>query len=110
MWLLDYITENKNAKKSAESGKVSYSNSEDMGVISSNKFQSIKQVFPYGVISVLPEGEEAVVLPLKDSRLCLGTVSDNRELKPGELLLYSKGGASILLSNDGKVYINGEEI
>lgn len=110
MWLLDYITENKNNKKSAESGEVTYSNSEDMGVMSSNMFQSLKQVFPYGVVSVLPEGESAVVLPLKDNRLCLGTVSDNRGLEPGELLLYSKGGASIFLSNDGKVYINGEEI
>lgn len=110
MWLLDYITGNKNSKNSAESGEVTYSNSEDMGVVSSNNFQSIKQVFPYGVVSVLPEGESAVVLPLKDNRLCLGTLPDNKELEPGELLLYSKGGASILLSNDGKVYINGKEI
>lgn len=110
MWLIDYITANKNNKKSAESGEVTYSNSNDMGVISSNNFQSIKQVFPYGIVSVLPEGERAVVLPLKDSRLCLGTLPNRKKLEPGELLLFSQGGAEILLSNNGKVYINGKEI
>ena len=34
---------------------------------------------------------------------------ENTEIEPGELLLFSKGGAEILLSNDGKVYINGKE-
>ncbi len=32
------------------------------------------------------------------------------DLKPGELMLYSAGGASIVLKNDGSVLINGKAV
>ncbi|MGN1468287.1 MAG: hypothetical protein ACI4W1_08265 [Ruminococcus sp.] len=109
MWLLDYITKKNNNIDYAEKGKVSSSVSSELGVVSSNSFQALKQAAPYGIISIPPNGENAVVIPLKDTHLCLGTVCENTEIEPGELLLFSKGGAEILLSNDGKVYINGKE-
>ena len=34
----------------------------------------------------------------------------NAELEPGELMLYSSGGANIVLKNDGQVLINGTSI
>ena len=110
MWLLDNITGKSQTVEIAEKGKVNTSSSSAVGVVSSNQYTALKQTAPYGVVSVPPNGENAVVIPLKDIHLCLGTICENRQLQPGELLLFSKGGAEILLSNDGKVYINGKEI
>lgn len=110
MWLLDYITQKDKRESLAQKGKVSTSSESDVGVVSSNLFQTLKQALPYGVVSVPPEGENAVIVPLKDGKLCLGTVANSRDIEPGELLLFSKGGAEIFLSNDSKVYVNGREI
>ena len=38
---------------------------------------------------------------------CLGTLGKEANLSSGELMLRSAGGASIVLKNDGHVYING---
>ncbi len=110
MWLLDYITDKNKSSKLAEKGTVSTSDSSTLGVVTSNQYGDILQTAPYGIVSVPPNGENAVVIPLKDTHLCLGTICPEHQLKPGELLLFSQGGAEILLSNDGKVYINGKEI
>lgn len=110
MWLLDYITQNGKNGKPAEKGKVNASSAEGMGVVASNSFRALKQVLPYGIVSVPPNGEDAVVIPLSDSQVCLGTICENKNVQPGEILLFSKGGAEIYLCNDGKVYINGVEL
>ena len=61
------------------------------------------------MVSIPPTGQKAVVLPLDDGEVGLGVISSNAELEEGELMLYSKGGASIILKNSGKVLINGKE-
>ena len=50
-----------------------------------------------------------MVLPLDDGEIGLGVIADRTELEEGEVMLYSKGGASVILKNNGKVLINGEE-
>lgn len=109
MWLLDYMTQKGKSTAGGERGKVNVSSADSLGVVASNDFRFLKQASPYGVVSVPPKGENAVVLPLKDCRICLGTLSESKELEPGELVLFSKGGAEIYLCNNGKVYINGKE-
>ena len=40
--------------------------------------------------------------------MCLGIVNKKEfSLEPGEIMLYSAGGATLELKNDGFVYING---
>ena len=56
------------------------------------------------------EGESAVVLPLEDGEVCLGVVGSADGLEEGELMLRSKGGASLVLKNDGRVLVNGREL
>ena len=48
------------------------------------------------------------MLPLVSEQACLGVVAQDKNLEEGELMLYSKGGASIVLKNDGSVVINGK--
>jgi hypothetical protein len=51
------------------------------------------------------------VLPdsLDDGEVSLGVLADTDGLQEGELMLKSRGGASIVLKNNGKVLINGRE-
>ncbi len=110
MWLMNYITQNSMTAPSAVKGNVNKNDKDGIAVVSSGEHKRLKSCFPYGIISVPPTGERAVVLPLDDGEVGLGVIASNAELKEGELMLYSKGGASIVLKNDGRVLINGQEV
>lgn len=109
MWIADYLTKNSMSAPEAVSGNVVGSDKSKTAVVSSGEHRGLKNVAPYGVISTPPVGQDAVVLPLSDSEVCVGVVCIDEGLEPGELMLRSKGGASILLKNDGSVYINGKQ-
>ncbi len=72
-------------------------------------FIGAKIAVPYGIVSVPVQGESAVMLDVGGRPVCLGVLQGNNSLEMGEIMLYSKGGASIVLKNNGKVLINGKE-
>lgn len=109
MWLTGYITRNSMNSKNAVKGNVSSSKNNRVSVESSCEHKQLKTCVPYGLASVPPVGESAVVLPLEDGELSLGVVAKTHNLDEGEVMLFSKGGASIVLKNNGKVLINGKE-
>lgn len=109
MWLLDYIT--KNSLKSADTsqGDVTSTGENSVNVSSSLEHRNVSLIAPYGVFYNPPVGEQSVVLPVDGSYVSLGVVSQSsHSLSPGELMLCSKGGAKIVLKNDGSVEINGK--
>lgn len=110
MWLMNYITKNSVTAPSAVKGNVNKNDKDGTAVISSGEHKRLKSCFPYGIVSVPPTGERAVVLPLDDGEVGLGVIKNNTSLREGELMLYSRGGASIVLKNDGKVLVNGREL
>lgn len=110
MWLMNYITQNSISTPSAVKGNVNKNDSDGIAVVSSGEHKRLKSCFPYGIVSVPPTGEKAIVLPLDDGEVGLGVISGNVGLNEGEVMLYSKGGASIILKNDGRVLINGKEV
>ena len=67
-------------------------------------------VAPYGIAYVPPKGATAVVLPTEAGAMALGVEMPHESLEPGELMLYSAGGARIVLKNDGSVQINGRTV
>lgn len=70
-----------------------------------------EQFLPYGIESVPPKGELAAVVQAGRTLCSLGTQCGGRlELEPGEIGLFSRGGASLVLKNDGRVLINGREL
>ncbi|MEF2920645.1 MAG: hypothetical protein U0O22_09310 [Acutalibacteraceae bacterium] len=73
-------------------------------------FVGAKVVVPYGVVSIPVQGANAVMLDVNGQPVCLGVLQGDSTLEMGEIMLYSKGGASIVLKNNGKVYINGKEV
>lgn len=109
MWLMNYITKNSMTSPGAVKGELSVSEANGAAVSASGEHKHLSFCFPYGVASKPPSGEKAVVLPLSDGEVGLGVIASNVGLEEGEIMLYSKGGASIVLKNNGKVLINGRE-
>ena len=109
MWLMNYINKNSITAPKAEKGGVK-SSGNTVSVDSSEEHRGIKCCVPYGFASVVPVGESAVVLPLANGEVSLGVLAINVDLDEGEVMLSSKGGASIVLKNDGRVLINGKAV
>ena len=43
-----------------------------------------------------------------EKTFCLGVEIDPKGLQPGELVLFSSGGAKITLTRDGKIQMEGQ--
>ena len=66
---------------------------------------------PWGVAYSPPSYARAVTVETASGTACVGTVTEAPEgarVEPGELLLFSRGGAYIHLKNNGQVEINGQ--
>ncbi len=66
---------------------------------------------PWGIVYAPPTYARAVTVDTPGGAACVGTVLESGEglsAEPGELLLFSKGGARIHLKNNGQVEINGQ--
>lgn len=109
MWLMHYITRNSLSAPGAAKGEWSADGGES-GVAASGQHKNLELCLPYGVLSLPPVGERAVVLPLEDGEVGLGVLRQTDGLEEGEVMLYSKGGATLVLKNDGRVLINGREV
>lgn len=107
MWILDYITQNTIDDRLQEQGSVKGSSDGTVEINASSKFTKTPIAAPYGIAYVPPEGEKSVVVSSSGGEVCMGTIAPSKELSPGEIMLFSKGGATLKLSNDGHVYING---
>ncbi len=110
MWLLDYVTKNSFSKNDASCGDVTQSKLGNVAVNASLEHRDMPIIAPFGIVYNPPVGERSVVLPLVSKEACIGVVAPNMDLSPGELMLYSSGGASIVLKNDGSVLINGKAV
>ena len=102
MWLARKLKEQP-AAADLQSGMVAVGGA-DPRVVAGQEYLSAKGVFPYGFYAVLPPHARAVVW----DGWCLGVSGPAGDaLEEGEVCLYSKGGASIVLKNNGEVVING---
>ena len=111
MWLTSFMAKNIWDKTTAPAGEVTGVNGNRVEVDSASRHSNVPVVAPYGFISVPPVSSQAVVLTSVMGDVCAGVVNqDTQGLEPGEIMLCSAGGASILLKNDGRVLINGKEV
>lgn len=109
MWLTSIMAK-KSKVSAAAKGSITAASSGRVEVDSSALHRNVPVVAPYGIAYVPPVGEGAVVMPTLSGDACVGVAAPTvKDLKPGELMLYSAGGATILLKNNGTVLINGTE-
>lgn len=74
--------------------------------------REVKVIAPYGVSSCPPSGLFAQMVINDDvNNTCVGVHNPKApEAKPGEVIIYSSGGAYIKLDVDGTVTISGRRI
>lgn len=107
MWLSKQISDACKPPKTAKAGKVTSTQDNLVTIQSEQEYRQIKNVAPFGIVSVPPVGTKVVITPTDEGFVYTGTLAQSAELEPGELMLYSKGGANIILKNNGQVLING---
>jgi hypothetical protein len=105
MWLSEIMAKSQSSDK-AEKGIVTLSSGGDLEIDSSVNSRSVNSYSPYGYTCATPVGEEVIVIPSSDGQATLGVKSDCSSLESGEVRIMSKGGACIILKNDGSVIIN----
>ena len=111
MWLSEYVTRNNLKGEGNASGEIRSAEKGTVSVSADRDHRSLPIIAPAGIAYVPAVGSQTVVLPADSGSVCLGVVSPAiDDLQAGELLLYSAGGATILLKNDGRVLINGRAV
>lgn len=107
MWLTEKMAEAK-AVGEVFSGEVTGGQNAQVAVQGENEYRELALAAPWGIAYLPPAGARAVILGGGQQSVCAGTIVESGELEPGELLLYSAGGARICLKNSGEVIINGQ--
>lgn len=107
MWLSDYVTRNSFSKSDPSIGDVTAVSGGTVAINTAFEQRDVPVIAPYGIAYNPPLSSKSVLLPLNSKQACIGVVTEDKNLEPGELMLFSKGGASIVLKNNGQVIING---
>lgn len=112
MWLNKRLKK-ENTDMSVHSASVLGASENGLHINGRSQSTNTAQLMPFGVFSVPPNGQNAVVADIASRKLCLGVEGSPPEgvsLEAGEVLLYSLGGAYIHLKNNGTVVIKGTVI
>ncbi|HHV31051.1 hypothetical protein [Caproiciproducens sp. LBM24188] len=104
MWLSRHFIEKERTQPAAETAQVTGYAS----MLGNGDYRGVPTTAPWGIAFAPPAGARAVLVKTESGTACIGVVGDHREIQPGELLLYSSGGAEIYLKNSGEVVINGQ--
>lgn len=72
------------------------------------EYRGLPLCAPWGIAYLPPNATQAVVVSTRNGSVCVGTLTEEKGLAPGELMLFSAGGAEIYLKNSGEVVINGQ--
>lgn len=108
MWIPKVIAD-KRQHRNITHGVVVHNDGDETSINTVQEFKAVDKIVPYGVMYSAPIGSKSVVVPVGKSQVCAGIICNKaEELKPGELMLFSSGGAKIYLKNDGTVIINGK--
>ena len=111
MWLMKQMAEKRVARYDiADKGTVALSEGGRVNVRASGEHVGVPVAAPYGIAYVPPEGADAVLLPASGGSVCIGSFVKDKGLEAGEIMLYSAGGAELILQNDGTILANGKVI
>ena len=112
MWINEYMTGRSFRPQTGSIGEIRAANSGgNVSVSATRDYRALPVAAPAGIAYVPVTGASAIVTEGDGGPVCLGVIAaPPEELQAGELMLYSAGGASIVLKNDGKVLINGREV
>lgn len=104
MWLSEKMAGGGRKEPAAEVAQVTG----DATAQGRGEYRGFALAAPWGVAYLPPDAAKAILVNSTEGLVCAGAVVDTAELEPGELLLFSQGGARIQLKNSGEVVINGQ--
>lgn len=111
MWINEYVCGRSFEKEGASCGEISAAKAGTVTVSGTRDRCDVPQAAPYGIAYVPTAGTKAYVVPCEGGAVCIGVAMEPpQNLEAGELMLYSAGGARLVLKNDGRVLINGREV
>jgi hypothetical protein len=105
MWIARQLVQSP-ARPAGKTGRTLPS-AEGVTAQGAQEYRGAPLLAPWGVASRPPGGVRCVMLETDVSPVCGGCLTGDESLAEGELRLYSAGGASITLKNDGSVWIEG---
>lgn len=107
MWISQNIAQKNPAIHAAE-GSVTGCTQAGITAQGAAEHREIPVYAPFGISYVPPEGEPVLLLPVSGGTACAGTLMRQQGLAPGELMLFSAGGAKLVLKNSGEILLNGK--
>ena len=111
MWINEYVAGRSCGSEPATAGEIRASQNGNVSVSATRDYNALPMIAPAGIAYVPVPGSSTMVMQGSGGAVCMGVVADPPEdLAPGELMLYSAGGARIVLKNNGRVLINGREV
>lgn len=107
MWMSKNMVRSKQSEnEKAEKGCVTMS-SNQLETGSTVISRGIESYAPYGYKCSMPVGEDVMIIPSDNGQAVIGTLSKpSKRLAVGEIKISSKGGATIILRNDGSIELN----
>lgn len=108
MWISEQILASQAQRPQARLGEVTGKQGAGIAAQGAGEYRGLPLAGPWGIAYLPPDGARAVVLSGREGDACVGTIVPGMGLEAGELLLYSAGGARILLKNTGEVVVNGQ--
>ena len=110
MWISKKLAENNQQTYdgSTEIGSLSISTDDLVAAISSCEKRGVSLYSPPGVEFFPTEGQRVLLISCGNHTICAGVeMQKSSTLRAGEIRLFSQGGASVLLKNDGSIVLNG---
>ena len=109
MWISKKLAENNTSAQSdsPEIGNLSISTNDLIAAISSCEKRGISFYTPFGMEFFPSEGQKVLLVSCGNHTVCVGVeMEKSSKLNAGEIRLFSQGGASIELKNDGSIILN----
>lgn len=104
MWISQQMIEARGRKPEADVASVTGAGTAQ----GAQEYRSLPFAGPWGIAYRPPNAAQAVVVSTSAGDTCIGVLAQEKGLQPGELMLFSSGGAEIYLKNSGEIEINGQ--
>ncbi|NLJ30340.1 MAG: hypothetical protein GX424_01840 [Clostridiales bacterium] len=104
MWIAQRIIAAEKQRPAAELAQVT---GNDL-LQGAGSYRGVPAAAPWGVAYRPPNSARAVLVTAENGPACVGMLMEEKPLQPGELLLFSSGGAEIYLKNSGEIVLNGQ--
>lgn len=113
MWISKKLAQSANQAQNdnTEIGNLSISTDDLVAAISSCEKRKITFYSPLGIEFLPSVGQNVLLISCGNRTVCAGVeMNKTSKLKPGELRLFSQGGANILLRNNGSIELNNSVV